>query len=133
MVKIEESRSFGSAVLYGIIVIFLLLVISSLVISLILKFTSVGESSLQFITTAISFVVLFVGGFISGGKGKQKGWLIGGLTGIVYSLVIFLFQYLGFDKLFSINQVIYHVCYILTAMMGAILGVNMSTPKTRNA
>ena len=133
MVKIEESKNYGSAVLYGIIAIFLLLVVSSLVISLVLKFTSTQESSLEFLTTAISFVTLFAGGFIAGGKGKQKGWLIGSLTGIVYTLIIFLFQYLGYDSLFSLEQMIYHICYILTAMMGGILGVNMSTPKTRNA
>lgn len=111
----------------------MLFIISSLIFSFILKFTAVEENSLKFITTAISFVALFAGGFITGGKGKQKGWLIGSLTGILYSLIIFLFQYLGYDRLFSIDQVIYHVCYILTAMMGGILGVNMSNTKTRNA
>lgn len=131
MVKIEESRNYGSAVLFGVIVIFVLFVISSLIFSLILKFTAIEESSLKFIATAISFVALFAGGFITGGKGKQKGWLIGGLTGILYSLIIFFFQYLGYDRLFSMYQVIYHACYILTAMMGGILGVNMSTIKTR--
>lgn len=106
---------------------------SSLIFSLILRFSSTQETSLQFIVTAVSFVTLFVGGFISGGKGKQKGWLLGGLTGLVYSLIIFLFQYLGYDRLFDVEQVVYHTCYILTAMMGGILGVNISTTKTRNA
>jgi putative membrane protein (TIGR04086 family) len=87
----------------------------------------------QYVVTAISFVSLFIGGLISGGKGKQKGWLLGGLTGIIYSIIIFLFQFLGFDKLFDMQQIIYHTCYMLTAIMGGILGVNMSTNKTRNA
>ncbi|WP_077214095.1 TIGR04086 family membrane protein [Bacillus dakarensis] len=133
MVTIEESKNYGNAVLFGIIAIFLLLIVSSLVVSIVLKFTATQESSLEFITTAISFVTLFAGGFIAGGRGKQKGWLIGALTGLTYTLIIFLFQYLGYDSLFSIEQIIYHICYILTAMMGGILGVNMSTPKTRNA
>lgn len=119
--------------LFGVIAVFILLIVSSLVFSLILKFTSTQESSLGVITTAITFVTLFVGGFIAGAKGKQKGWLIGGLTGILYTLIIFLFQYLGYDSLFTLEQIIYHVCYILTAMMGGILGVNMNTPKTRKA
>lgn len=105
---------------------------SSFVFSLILRFTSTQESSLAIVTTAISFITLFAGGFITGSKGKQKGWLIGALTGIGYSLIIFLFQYLGYDSLFNLEQIIYHACYILTAMMGGILGVNMSTPKTRS-
>ncbi|SFA94585.1 putative membrane protein, TIGR04086 family [Bacillus sp. UNCCL13] len=90
------------------------------------------EGSLHYIVTAISFVGIFGGGFISGGKGKHKGWLIGGVTGTAYSFIILLFQYLGYDELFSTEQVIYHVCYILICMMGGILGVNMNS-NTRNS
>ncbi|MFO1443063.1 TIGR04086 family membrane protein [Bacillus sp. Bva_UNVM-123] len=128
----EESRNV-SGVLYGIITVFVLAIVSSLIFSLLLKFTSLQESSLRHIITAISFISLFIGGFISGGKGKQKGWLLGGLTGVIYSVIIFLFQYLGFDRLFDIEQIIYHTCYILIAMMGGILGVNMSNNKSRTA
>lgn len=126
-----ESRSLGIAVLQGVIAIFVLAILSSFIFSLLLAFTSVQESSLQYIVTTVSFISLFIGGFITGGKGKQKGWLIGGATGIVYSTIIFLFQYLGHDSLFSTEQIIYHICYILTATMGAILGVNMTSSNSR--
>jgi putative membrane protein (TIGR04086 family) len=121
-----ESRNIGKAVLYGVIAIFLFAVASSFIFSLLLKFTSVQESSLQYIMTTISFLSIFIGGFITGGNGKQKGWLIGGATGLVYSLIIFLFQFLGYDSLFTFEQIIYHTCYIITAMMGGILGVNIA-------
>ncbi|TDK61821.1 TIGR04086 family membrane protein [Bacillus salipaludis] len=122
-----ESKSFGTSILYGLIFIFAFAAISSLIVSLILKFTSTREVSLQYIVTALSFIALFGGGFLSGGKRKEKGWLIGGVTGLIYSLVVFLFQYLGYDKLFSFDQIIYHSCYTLIAMMGGILGVNIAT------
>lgn len=121
-----ESKSLGRAVLYGVIAIFLLAIVSSFLFSLLLKFTSVQESSLQYIMTSISFISLFIGGFVTGGNGKEKGWMIGGATGLVYSLVIFLFQFLGYDSLFNFEQVIYHLCYVITAMMGGILGVNIA-------
>ncbi|MBY0096250.1 TIGR04086 family membrane protein [Mesobacillus maritimus] len=127
-----ESRSLGIAVLYGVIAIFVFAILSSLVFSLLLAYTSVQESSLKYVVTTVSFLSLFIGGFITGKNGKQKGWLIGGATGLIYSIIIFLFQYLGHDSLFSSEQIIYHTCYILTAMMGAILGVNMSSTKSRN-
>ncbi|MGM0900206.1 MAG: TIGR04086 family membrane protein [Bacillota bacterium] len=126
-----ESRSLGIAVLHGVIAIFVLAILSSLVFSLLLGFTSVQESSLKYVVTTVSFLSLFIGGFITGKNGKQKGWLIGGATGLIYSIIIFLFQYLGHDSLFSSEQIIYHTCYILTAMMGAILGVNMSSSNSR--
>lgn len=125
MVKIEGSKNLGSAVLFGNIAIFIVAIVSSLFFSLLLSFTSLQEASLQHVITAVSFVAIFAGGFIAGGKGKQKGWLLGGLTGLLYSLIIFLFQYLGHDRLFDAEQIIYHTCYILICMMGGILGVNM--------
>jgi len=129
---IIASKQFGLAVLHGLIAIFLLEIVSSLIFSLILKLSSVQESGLQVIITAASFISLFAGGFISGGKGKEKGWILGAATGILYSFVILLFQYLGYDRLFDQQQIIYHTCFILIAMMGGILGVNLSS-KTRTA
>jgi putative membrane protein (TIGR04086 family) len=119
--------------LYGLIFIFLFAIVSSLIFSLILKFTSVKETQLQYIITAFSFIALFGGGFLSGGKRKEKGWLIGAVTGIIFSLIVLLSQFLGYDRLFNAEQVIYHICYILIAMMGGILGVNVSSNSRRSA
>ncbi|WP_309296614.1 TIGR04086 family membrane protein [Niallia sp. NCCP-28] len=116
--------------LYGLISIFILLITSSILFSLLLKFTSLQESSLQYAITIVSFITLFTGGFISGGKGKQKGWFLGGLTGFTYSLIVFLFTFLGLDQLFTAEQFIYHICYTLICMMGGILGVNLSRGST---
>ncbi|WP_311315358.1 TIGR04086 family membrane protein [Neobacillus mesonae] len=126
-----ESKSFGTAILYGLIFIFAFAAICSLIISLLMRFTSAGETSLQYIVTAISFIALFGGGFLSGGKRKEKGWLIGGVTGLIYSLIVFLFQFLGYDRLFDMEQFVYHTCYTLIAMMGGILGVNIATNNSR--
>lgn len=123
--EIVESKSFSMSIMFGLIAIFLLAIISSFIISLILKFTSVQETSLQLIVTIISFLSIFIGGFISGGKGKQKGWLLGALTGGLYTLIIFLFQYLGYDQLFSMKQIIFHSGYIGVAIIGGIIGVNV--------
>ncbi|MCM3725259.1 TIGR04086 family membrane protein [Neobacillus cucumis] len=131
-VKIE-SKSFGVSILYGLIFIFAFALVCSLIFAFILRFTSAQEGSLQYVITALSFIGLFGGGFLSGGKRKEKGWLIGGLTGIFYSFAVFLFQYLGYDRLFDAEQVIYHTCYTLIAMMGGILGVNIAANNSRRS
>lgn len=121
------SKQFGAALLFGLIAIFVIHIIGSGIFAFILKLTGVKESGLQIVITSVSFVSLFIGGFISGGKGQERGWLLGGATGLVYALIILLFQYLGYDKLFTGEQFIYHTCFTLVAMMGGILGVNMTT------
>lgn len=94
-----------------------------------MRFTSVRELSLEYIITAMSFIGLFGGGFLAGGKAGERGWLLGGLTGLLYSVIVFLFQFLGYDRLFDGAQIVYHICYILISMMGGILGVNIASPK----
>ncbi|WP_409289475.1 TIGR04086 family membrane protein [Peribacillus sp. SCS-37] len=126
-----ESRKIGSAVLFGVGSIFTMAALASLIFSILLRFTSLTEASLTYPVMIVSFISMFIGGFITGGKGKRQGWLIGGGTGLLYSIIILLFQYLGHDSLFSLKQLIYHTCFIVTSMMGAILGVNISTSSTK--
>lgn len=128
---IIESRKLGRAVFYGVVSIFIFAAICSLLFSLILRFTDVKESSINYIVLFLSFLSLFIGGFISGGKGKRSGWILGGGVGLIYTLIVFLYQYLGLDTLFTGKQLIYYASYILTAMMGGILGVNMTSGSTR--
>lgn len=121
-----EAKNFGVSILYGVFTIILLAAITSLIFSFILTFTNTQEKSINLLITIISFFSVFAGGFICGGKGKQKGWVLGGATGLLYSLIIFSYQYLGHGSLFTFEQLVYYICYTLTAMMGGVLGVNIS-------
>lgn len=115
-----------SAILYGVITTFVIVLTSSIVLSLLLRFTKIQESSLTWIILALSFLALFIGGFVSGGKGKQKGWLVGGGTGVLFTLLVFLVQFLGYQANFSIQQMSYHIGYIIIAVLGGVIGVNMT-------
>ncbi len=122
-----ESRNMGFAILYGTISIFVMALIFSFLFSILLRFTSLTEASVSYIILILSFICIFIGGIISGGKGKQKGWLVGGGTGLLYILIILLFQYLGHDRSFSTRDWIQSLCYVLVCMMGGIIGVNLSS------
>lgn len=126
---IMETRKMGSAIIYGTISIFIFAVIFSLFFSLLLRFTSVTEASISYLILILSFISIFIGGLISGGKGKKQGLLLGGGTGLLYTLIILAFQYLGFDQTFSSREWIQSLCYILVCMMGGVLGVNLSGGK----
>ncbi|MGM9928252.1 MAG: TIGR04086 family membrane protein [Bacillus sp. (in: firmicutes)] len=125
-----ESKNLGVAILYGTISIFVFAGIFSFIISLLWRFTSLTESSSSYIILIVSFISIFIAGIISGGKGKQKGWLLGGGTGLLYVLIILLFQYLGHDSVFSTREWIQSLCYVLVCMMGGIIGVNLSGGKS---
>ncbi|WP_188453533.1 TIGR04086 family membrane protein [Virgibacillus oceani] len=113
------------ALMYGWIVILGLILVVSLVLGLLLRFTSMDEKTLSWITLAVGLISLFIGGIVAGVKGKQKGWVIGSFTGLGFTLFTFLVQYLGYQQAFSMEQSLHHLGFILAALAGGVIGVNV--------
>ncbi|WP_078432445.1 TIGR04086 family membrane protein [Metabacillus halosaccharovorans] len=124
-----ETKKWGKAILFGLITIFVMALVTSLIFSLLLKFTSLTESSITWLILGLSILALFIGGFVAGGNGKEKGWLIGGITAILFSLIILLFKFLGHGEIFSVQELMYHGGFLLIAMLGGIFGVNVSSSR----
>jgi putative membrane protein (TIGR04086 family) len=113
----------------GLGVILVIILSCSILFSLLLKFTDMEESSFSWAIFTTSFLALFIGGFISGGKGEEKGWMIGAGTGLLFTFIVFLVQFLGFQSSFSPEQLLYHIGYIGVAIFGGIVGVNLTNNK----
>lgn len=120
-----ENRGILTSMVYGLVTILVIILSVSFIISLLLRFTSLTETSFTWVIMILTFVALLVGGFVSGGKSKQKGWMVGAGTGILYSLLVFLVQYLGYNATFTTEQYLFHGGFILAAIIGGILGVNV--------
>lgn len=118
------------ALIYGWIFILAFILIGSFVLALILQFTTISSSMLSWVAFAVGLLGLFVGGLVTGVKGKQKGWIYGGITGAGFTLFIFLVQFLGFQNGFSLEQIIHHAAFILAAMFGGMIGVNLLSNQT---
>ncbi|HLR03784.1 MAG TPA: TIGR04086 family membrane protein [Virgibacillus sp.] len=123
-----ENKSFVG-ILYGWIVILAAIFISSIILTFILKMTTISDASLTWISLAVGLCSLFAGGLVAGVKGKQKGWVIGGAVGLGFTLLTFIAQYLGYHEGFSFNQLLHHAGYIMAASVGGVIGVNASAPK----
>ncbi|MCD5323699.1 MULTISPECIES: TIGR04086 family membrane protein [Pontibacillus] len=113
------------ALAYGWGTILVLMVVSSFALALFLKFSNMTESTLQWATLIIGLITLFIGGFISGAKGKEQGWLLGLLTGIGFLVFVLLFQFLGYQKGVSTSQLLYQGGYVVMALFGGMMGVNV--------
>jgi hypothetical protein len=125
------AQKIFQSVLFGLAVIYLIATATSLLFSLLLRYTSLVEDQMNIAMIAVSFIALFFGGFVAGGRGKERGWLLGGLTGLFYTIINFAFQYLGLDAAVTKEQLIYYLCFNLTAVMGGILGVNIASSGMR--
>jgi len=114
-----------TGILYGWIIILGLIFIASVLLALLLKFSSFNEPTLSWVTLVIGLISLFTGGLVAGIKGKAKGWIVGGITGAGFTLFTFLVQYLGYKQGFSLEQMIHHAGYIAVALLGGVVGVNV--------
>lgn len=112
------------ALLYGWITVFGLMLVMSIFIAFFLHMTSLDNPLYSKLTFGLGLISLFIGGFIAGMKGKAKGWLNGAIIGIGFTLFVFFVQYLGYKQAFSLEQSFYHLGYILSALIGGVIGVN---------
>ncbi|WP_077065085.1 TIGR04086 family membrane protein [Gracilibacillus massiliensis] len=114
------------SVLYGWIGVVVVMFLASLVLTLLLRFSSLGESTLEMATLFISFIALFTGGLIAGLKAKHKGILVGSITSLLFTFIVFCYRFLGLHLGFSVVELVNHIAYLLLAIIGAIIGVNLS-------
>lgn len=113
------------ALFYGWIIVFSIILVSSIAIALLLRFTTFNEPTLSWVTLIVGLIALFIGGLVAGLKSKAKGWIVGGIIGLGFTLIIFLIQYLGYKQAFSVGQTLHHIGYVVAALLGGIFGVNM--------
>ncbi|WP_156291176.1 TIGR04086 family membrane protein [Oceanobacillus salinisoli] len=113
------------ALLFGWIAVLGLILISSVIIAFLLRVTSLDADLLSWIALVIGILSLFIGGLITGLKGKTKGWIIGSVTGVGFTVFTFLVQYLGYQQGFSLEQTLHHFGYIFAALVGGVIGVNI--------
>ncbi|GGA69253.1 TIGR04086 family membrane protein [Ornithinibacillus halotolerans] len=116
-----------TALLYGWIVVLGLILVSSMGLAVLLRFSSFSESATNWVTLVIGLISLFIGGAVAGGKSKHKGWMVGAITGLGFTVFVFLVQFLGYQVGFDLQQAIYHFFYILAALFGGAVGVNIAS------
>ena len=126
MEKVRNVK-INSPLLSGLIYSFMGLFMLTLLVSLLLMLTNLTETSMLLYIYIIHGITLLIGGFMSGKRAGEKGWYHGGIVGFVYSVIIILIGFLGFDTaLLSLESLLFMVLSFVAAAIGGIFGVNMS-------
>ena len=115
------ARIFKGSILSIVITLVLLLIYS-----LVLTLTSIAESTINTVTIIITCISILIGSSFSTIKIKQKGIINGGLVGLTYILVVYLFSSIvqtGF--VLNTGAIIIMVASIVAGMLGGIIGVNL--------
>jgi putative membrane protein (TIGR04086 family) len=123
--SIKES-SVLNMILKGILVAYAITIPAFLIFSFILSMMgSPGKMITPFVylTTIVS---ILIAGIVSARRIKRKGWLNGGMVGLVYVIILYLLGGILYkDYLVSSNTVYVALTCIFTGSLGGIIGVNM--------
>jgi putative membrane protein (TIGR04086 family) len=119
-----NSPRISSPLLSGLVYALSFMTAGTLLISLILFFTSTEEHSLSALTTILHAVSLFIGGWVAGKRAENRGWYHGGILGLFYSTILFIIGFLAYNASLNLHSLRLFGLLVAVGALGGILGVN---------
>ncbi|MGZ9584765.1 TIGR04086 family membrane protein [Paenibacillus marinisediminis] len=110
-----------AGVFYG----FIWLALEALALSILLSTGSAGEDNLVRYTYLVHSIACLFGGFTSGRRSGKKGWYFGGITGVIYMLLVLIIAFLAVDVKLGLDKWLLVLAAFAVGSLGGIIGVNM--------
>ncbi|MGM2509388.1 TIGR04086 family membrane protein [Bacillus cereus group sp. BceL035] len=122
----DGTKKLSTAIGFGIVTLLILATVTSMIMALLLKFTDMNEGTLAVTIFILALLSMLISGFTAGKKAQGKGWLVGFTTGLTFTILVFLVNYLGFSQTLSNSQLLYQLVLMGASTLGGIFGVNIS-------
>lgn len=90
-------------------------------------FNIIGKNTITVLKIIIPIISLFIGGYYIGKKSNKKGWLEGLKLSLIFSVILIIFNYLGFDNSFEIKNILYYLIIIISCIFGSMIGISKNT------
>lgn len=110
--------------LKSLLYIFSIIIVSTFLVTTLNYFNIIGSKLLTIFKILIILSSMFTGGIIIGKNSKQKGWLEGIKLGLIVTVILVLFKYLGLNQKFLITNIIYYIILIISCTLGSMIGIN---------
>lgn len=110
--------------LISLLYIFSIIIVSTFLVTTLNYFNIIGSKLLTIFKILIILSSMFTGGIIIGKNSKQKGWLEGIKLGLIVTVILVLFKYLGLNQKFLITNIIYYIILIISCTLGSMIGIN---------
>ncbi|MGM9552581.1 MAG: TIGR04086 family membrane protein [Clostridia bacterium] len=106
---------------------FLITVILMGILASLICFTPWPEEAVTPSVYVLNYLSVFLAGLFSAAKAKRKGFITGGIAGVLYMLVVYLLGYVLFGGINFTKDVAMNVFFCLViGMAGGIVGINLS-------
>ena len=111
-------------ILYGksILIMLAIFLISNLLLTTLSYFDLISDSLLSLLQIIFMFITMFIGGFITSKKCSSKGWLEGLKIGLIFIILLFIFNIL-FIHHFNLKNIFYFLILIISSIFGGMIGI----------
>ena len=109
---------------YSFLYIILSLLIITFIISTLNYFNIISDNIISLFKIFIPIISLFIGGYFIGSKSNNKGYLEGLKLGLIFSILLIIFNYLAFDNSFKFKYILFYIILITSSIFGSMIGIN---------
>lgn len=111
-------KNIGLSILYTITSILIL----TLITTFFSYFNIIGDKTVSLFKIFIIIISLFIGGLYIGKKSNKKGWLEGLKLGLVFLILIIIFNiFTSFD----LKNILYYFIVIISSIFGSMVGISI--------
>ncbi|WDV47540.1 TIGR04086 family membrane protein [Clostridiaceae bacterium M8S5] len=110
----------------SLVLSFLITLVFFVIYALILTYSSLSESTIPAVNTAIMITSVSAGSISMTKKVHNRGWLNGGLVGILYMIVIVIFSSL-YNRTFCMDSYVFikSLIGLFSGVISGIIGINL--------
>lgn len=110
--------------LWGMLYTVVIVLSGSLILALLLEWTSFSETQVPLVMYIINGIALLCGGFMAGRRSPTRGWLHGAVSGLGYALLMLVIGFLAFDMPMGMQAAVFFALAVLLGALGGVLGIN---------
>lgn len=124
-IKIENTNNSAIRILKGVIISFVVTLISILIFSIILTYSNISEKIIPIVIIILTFISILIGTIIGVRKISKNGMLNGAIIGGVYVVLLYFISSL-LNTGFALNTytIVMIIAGIVSGIIGGIIGIN---------
>ena len=110
--------------LKSILYIFIYIILFSIIIGSLSYFNILGNTAVKIFELLAIIISMFIGSMYLGKHSNKKGYLEGLKIGLLMILLLFSFNFLGYDNSLSLTNLIFYGIILLSSIFGSVIGIN---------
>ncbi len=106
------------------------ILILTFIVTILSYFNIMNDKVVSVFKIIIPVVSLFIGGFYIGKRSNKAGYIEGLKLGLIFSIVLVIFNYLALYNSFKLKYLLFYLILIVTSILGSMIGINRKKSNT---